>query len=111
MQWFPFKVIMFHTSNHMNSPVEHLQSLLKLLSMLKIGILYDEAIVAKKFPDDVGIMYINCGKTIGYLLDNQTIENFITTFFKNMVLQHVDLSWIIQSNQKLNFDFQHHCPS
>ena len=28
-----------------------------------------------------------------------------------MVFQHVGLSWIIQSNQQLNFDFQHHCPS
>ena len=28
-----------------------------------------------------------------------------------MVLQHVGLSWIIQSNQKLNYDPQRHCNS
>ena len=28
-----------------------------------------------------------------------------------MVFQNVGLSWIIQSNKKLRFDFEHHCPS
>ena len=64
--------------------------------MFNISTFYDVTIVIEDVPEYVGIMYINCGKTIGYLLNNQTIENFITTFFKNMVLQHVDLSWIIQ---------------
>ena len=41
------------------------------------------------------------------VLDNQKIENCITPFVINMVFQHVGLFWIIQSNQKLNFDFQH----
>ena len=28
-----------------------------------------------------------------------------------MVFKHVGLSWIIQSKQNLNFDFQHNCTS
>ena len=50
-------------------------------------------------------MYIDCGKTISCLLDNQPIEKFITAFVTNMVFQHAGLSWIIQSNQEINFDF------
>ena len=76
--------------------------------MLNICIWYDETIVTKIVPYAVRILCINCGKYIGCLLDNQKIENFITTFVTNMVFQNVVLSWIIQSNQKLNFCFQHH---
>ena len=53
-------------------------------------------------------MSINCGKSIGCLLENQTIENFITPFVTNIVFHNVGLSLIIQSNQKPNFDFKHH---
>ena len=38
-------------------------------------------------------------------------RKFHQSFVTNMVFQHVGLSWIIQSNQKLNFYFQHHCTS
>ena len=31
MQWFPFQRIMLHTADKINPPVDHLQSLLKLL--------------------------------------------------------------------------------
>ena len=59
-------------------------------------------------PEAVGIMYTNCGKIIGCLLDNKTIETLITPFVTNMVFQHVGLSWITKSNQKPNFYFQLH---
>ena len=35
----------------------------------------------------------------------------MTPNITNMAFQHVSLSWIIQSNQELNFDFQYHCHS
>ena len=79
--------------------------------MFNIIIWYDQSIDHKDFPQAVGIMCINCGKIIGFLLDNQAMENFVTPFVKNMVLHHAGLSWIIQSNQKQNFNFQRHCPS
>ena len=56
-------------------------------------------------------MCINCGKNIGCSLDNQKIENFITPFIANMVYHHIGVSWIIQSNKNISFDFQKHCPS
>ena len=56
-------------------------------------------------------MCINCGENIGCLLDNKTIEKFIPIFVTNMVLQNICLSWIIQSNQKINFYIHPQCPS
>ena len=87
---------MLHTLNNIKSAAEHFQSLLKLFSMFKIKTRYDQSIVYKHVTYAVGIIYTNVGKTIGCLLDNQTIENCITTFVKNMVFQYVGLSWIIQ---------------
>ena len=55
-------------------------------------------------------MCINCGKNIGFSLDNQKIENVINIFVTNMGFQHIDLPWIIQSNQKLDYDFHYHSP-
>ena len=43
-------------------------------------------------PDAVELMFMNCGKTTGCLLDNQIIEEFITPFVTNMVFQNVGLS-------------------
>ena len=79
-------------ANHVKIPEEHLQSLLELFSMFKISIWYDETIVTIFFPYSVRIMCINSGKTIGCLLENQTIENFINIFVTNMVFRHVGLS-------------------
>ena len=56
---------MFHTENHINSMAEHLQSLLKLLSMFKISILYYDTTVENNVPYDVGIMCISCWKMFG----------------------------------------------
>ena len=79
--------------------------------MFKISIWYDETIATKNVPYFVRINYINCGGNIGCLLENQAIQNFITPFVTNMVFHNVGLSWIIQSNQKLNFYFQTHFTS
>ena len=46
--------------------------------MFNIRIIYDETIDNEDVPEAVGIMFFNCGKNIGCLLDNQKIENFIT---------------------------------
>ena len=60
--------------------------------MFKIRIWYDETIGIEDVTEAVEIIYINSGKHICCLLDNQTIEKFITTFVINMVFQHVDSS-------------------
>ena len=68
--------------------------------MLKINIYYYERIGHGYFPEAFGIIYINCEKSIGYLLEKQTVENFMTPFVTNMVFQRIGLSWFIQSNKK-----------
>ena len=106
VQWFPYRIIMLHTARRINSTAEHFQLLLKVFSMLKIRIWYDESIVQDYFPYTVVIMCINCSKTIGGELYNQPIKDFITPSVTNMVFQYISLSWIIQSNKKLKFVFQ-----
>ena len=79
--------------------------------MFKIRIWYDDTTVTENFPVAIEVIFINSGKIIVCLLDNQPIENFITPFVTKMVFYHVGLSWNIQSNQKIKFDFQYHCTS
>ena len=78
--------------------------------MFNIRIWYDNTIGIEDVPEAFGIMFINSVNIIGCLLENQMIENFTTTFVKNIVFQNVGLSWIIQLNQDLNFYIQQHCP-
>ena len=56
---------MLHASDNIECPEYLLNFLLKLFSMSKINIIYDETIDKKDFPEAVGIMCINCGKIIG----------------------------------------------
>ena len=102
---------MLHTENNIKSLADYFTLLLKVFSMFKISVLYYDTIATKQLPEYVGIKYINCGKTIVCLLDNQTIEKFTTPFVKNRLFQIVGLYWIIRSNKNLRLNFQHHCPS
>ena len=65
MRWFSFGGIVFHTENRINSPAEHLQSLLKLFQIFKILVWYDDTIATKNDPYAIGIEYINRGKLLG----------------------------------------------
>ena len=106
MEWFPFQVIMLHAADNIQCPAEHLKYLFKAFSILNISIIYNDTIANKYVQKAVGIMCINCGESIGFFLDNQIIENFITPFVTNIVFQNVGLSWIIQPNKNLNLGFQ-----
>ena len=77
--------------------------------MFKIRIWYDDNIVNEDVPYYVVIICINCGKTIGCELDNQPIKYSIPNFVTNIVFQNIGLFWVIQSNQKSNFDLEEHC--
>ena len=79
--------------------------------MFKIRITYYETIYNKDVPEAVGIMFINCVKSIGCFLENKNIENFITPFVANMLFRNIGLFWIIQSNKNLSSDFQKHFSS
>ena len=73
MKWFPFQGIVSYAADNIECPAEHLKLLLKLFSMFKTRIIYDDTIDNKGFPEDVGIICINCVKIMSCLLYNQTI--------------------------------------
>ena len=98
MQWFPFQGNMFHTANNIKLTADDLESLLKLFSMFKISIWYDDTIGLEDVPEAVGIICINSGKRIGCLLENKTMENFITPFVTNIMFRNVGLYWMIKLN-------------
>ena len=78
--------------------------------MFNIRIWYDNITFQKNVSDGLVINLINCGKTIGFTLDNRPIEEFITVFVTNVVFQNVGLS-LITELKKIKFDFEHRCPS
>ena len=53
---------MFHASDNIECPAENLKLLLKLLSMFKICIIYDETIDNEYVSEAVGIICIKYGK-------------------------------------------------
>ena len=55
---------MFHAEDNIECPLEHFKYLLKVLSMFKIRIIYDDTIDNEYFPEAVGIMRINYGKLL-----------------------------------------------
>ena len=59
---------MMHTQNNMKGLADLKQSLLKVFSIFDIGIWHYNSTVHKNVSDDMGIMWINCGKTIGCTL-------------------------------------------
>ena len=65
MKWFNFQGIMLYAADNVEFPVERLKPFLKIFSMFKINILYDEIIDNEDVPEAVGIICINCGKIIG----------------------------------------------
>ena len=77
---------MLHEANIIEYPYEHSKLLLKVFSIFKMKIIYDETIDKEYVPEAVSIICINCGKFIRSSLDNQKRKYFITPFVKNIVL-------------------------
>ena len=71
-----------------------MQLLLKVFSMFKIGIFYDETIGIEYASESAGIMCINYEKHIGCSLYNQTIEDFTNKFSNG-----VATCWLILDHQ------------
>ena len=74
--------------------------------MFKISITYYETIYNKDVTEAVGIMFINCVKSIGCFLENKNIENFITPFVANMLFRNIGLFCVIKSKKNLSFIFK-----
>ena len=60
-----------------------------------------------KYLDDLSIKCINCKRKTG--LDSETsftwvYDKIVTKFLLNAMLNHVDMSWIISSNQEMKYE-------
>ena len=64
MKWFPFQGVIFYAEGNIECTLEHLKLLLKLFSMFKINIIFDETIDNEDISESVEIMYISCGNFI-----------------------------------------------
>ena len=84
------------TVDNIKHPVDHLQSLLKVLSIFNISVLYDDTIGLEDVNKSFGIMCINSRKIIGCSLYNQKIEYIITPFFHKY---GVTACWLILCHQ------------
>ena len=89
----------------MKEPPGVLQYLLNVFYVFIIRIFYD----TNNVPDALGINCMRCNKCFGRELYNQTVKYGITVFVTNLVFRHIGLYWIIKSNYKLKFYFDHYC--
>ena len=102
IQWLPCLTIMGHTANKMQDDKGLISSLLKMFSMFEIRLSYGD-----KDLDTVSLKCINCKRETG--LKPETIftwvyDEIIPKFVLNEMLHHVGMSWIISSNQEMEYE-------
>ena len=93
---------MEHTENIMQDYKHIISSLLKMFSMFEIWLSYGD-----NYLDTVSLKCINCKRETG--LDPETnftwvYDEIITKFVLNEMLHHVGMSWIISSNQEMEYE-------
>ena len=81
-----------------------LPSLLKEFEMLRTILCYDKENHEECFLDNITIRYSNCRKKTGLSVKNTDYKDTVTKFAMNSVLHHVGLSWIFETNQKLEYN-------
>ena len=102
IQWFSFHIIMKHNGNVMQDDKHIISSLLKMFTMFKIRFIYGE-----KDLDTLSLKCNNFEREKG--LDAETTftcvyDEIITNFVLNAMFHHVGMSWIISSNQEMEFE-------
>ena len=95
---------MEHNGNIMQDDNHLISSLLKMFLMFEIRLSYGE-----KDLDTVSLNCINCKRETG--LDSETsftwvYDEIITKFVLNEMLHHVGMSWIISSNQEMEYEMK-----
>ena len=102
IKWFPFLTITEHTANKTKENNGLIPSLLKMFSMFDIRLSYGD-----KELDAVSIKCINFKRDTG--LDSKTnftwlYDEIFTKFVLNVILHHGGMSWIIISNQEMEYE-------
>ena len=85
---------MEHTKNIIKPNKGLIPSLLKVFSMFELCLIDDIYKV-----EAIDISCINCKISTGLYLGNSTLEEMITKCVLNAILHHVDMSWVICSNE------------
>ena len=93
---------MEHTGNIIQDYTHLISSLLRMFFMFKIRLSYGE-----KYLDTLSLKCINCNRKP--CLDSETnftwvYDKTITKFLLNEMLHHVGMSWIISSNQEMEYE-------
>ena len=73
--------------------------------------LYDNENIKWNLLNNIGRRWNSFGKTTGLSVKNINDNDTVTKFVLNKVLQHVGLSWIIETNQQLEYDIHKHNPN
>ena len=95
---------MEHNSDNIETQIKLLPSLLKVLTMFKMRLWYDNENFEENVMNNIVIRCRNYGKTNVLVVKNTHYKDMVTNFLLNSVLHHVGLSWIIEKNQQLEFD-------
>ena len=99
MQWFTFLTIMEHTANILKPKQGLITSLLKVFAMFELRLIDD-----RNKLEAIAIRGINCKKPTGLFLRTSTFEEMITKFVLNATLYHLGMSWIIRSNEEMEYE-------
>ena len=99
INWFPFLTIMEHTANITKTNRGLILSLFKVFAMFEFRLMGD-----KEHLEVIYIMCFNCKKETGLFLGTSTFEEMITKFVLNAILYHVDMPWIISSNNETKYE-------
>ena len=104
---------MEYTTDNIDNEIILLPSLLKIFTIFQIHCWYDKVHDDQNNVEKIAIRCSNCGKETGLSLKstNTNYKDIITSFVLNKVLQHVGMSWIIKTNQHLEYDMDKHNPN
>ena len=90
---------MEHTANNMKTNNGLISSLLKAFAMFELRLNYH-----REKLDVISIRCINCKSKTYLFLKNTTFDEMITKFVLNAILHHVAMSWIISSNEEMEYE-------
>ena len=101
IQWFPFLTVMEHTANITEKNNELISSLLKVFAMFEILLSYKKGILDVLFLKYINFKRVTC---LYEKINSWVFDEVITKFLLNAILHHVGMSWIISSNQEMEYE-------
>ena len=103
---------MDYTTGKIENEITLLPSFLKMFSMYNMCFWYDNEHDDQNNVKIVAILCINAVKKTGLCMKsmNYNYKYIMTSFVLNKVLQHVGMSWKIETHEQLKYDMDKHNP-